>query len=126
MPNRHKTISSLKRDRKKMPRVKVVKKVTATAADVAKIHASPRWGRMSNYMLDKYPICMCPSCIGGKAATSVHHIVALRIDIDLAFEEDNCCPVCPRCHARVSAKERKGEIAAAIAMFDGWNQGGAR
>ena len=75
---------------------------------VARIHQSSAWKRLSARWLRSFPLCADPfgwHKQDGRHEPSreVHHIVPLRVDPSKWADPDNLIAVCHKCHKRLDA-----------------------
>src|SRR5690606_5550427 len=87
---------------------------SARDPQVAKIHQSNAWKRLSARWLRRFPVCADP--FGWHArdgrhepSTQVHHIVPIRVDPSRWADPDNLMAVCAKCHARLDSGLRGGK-----------------
>lgn len=78
------------------------------------IRNSARWQRFRQWFRQAHPLCCDPfkhhKRMGQVVAIEqVHHILGLTERPDLAFDEENCAPLCGACHAKVEGMARAGK-----------------
>lgn len=73
----------------------------SSSDEVARIHASARWRRVSLLKRAQDPLCEdCKARGLTVEATSVHHIEPLSRAPERAFDMDNLAALCHACHRR--------------------------
>lgn len=84
--------------------------------EAVKVHRSERWRRFSLWFRKLHPICCNPldAHKDGQPAEHVHHVVAIAAAPDLAFDEQNCVPLCRSCHSKIEQLDRGGMATGAL------------
>lgn len=78
---------------------------------VKPFYKSAAWLKLREYVLtrDHY---LCQECLrNGKITTAntVHHIIPIEEDPDLALDADNCESICPTCHNKMHPEKGRGK-----------------
>jgi 5-methylcytosine-specific restriction enzyme A len=64
-----------------------------------------RWQKFRLHYLAKNPLCVDCKCVHRyKEATDIHHVVKLRDNPGLKYDDKNLMPLCHECHAARTAK----------------------
>lgn len=72
-----------------------------------------RWRRFRRWYLTQHPLCVQCEAEGRLTeATEVHHVIAVRVDASLQYEESNLQSLCHACHSRVTARENQASTKA--------------
>lgn len=95
------------------PKRKRDRNPAARDPDVAKVHQSATWKKLSPRFLRSHPLCADPFGWHAKdgrheMATQVHHIVPIRVDPSRKFDPTNLMAVCVQCHNRLDSSLRSG------------------
>lgn len=83
-------------------------------AEAAALRSSGRWQKVRALHLKREPLCRDPfgdhrTAGRTEAGAQVHHVKAVAQYPHLAFVRENLASLCVRCHARVEARERRGD-----------------
>ena len=78
--------------------------------EACRIRSTYQWQKVRKIVMTKFH-GLCGYCLK-RPADTVHHIQALTQRPDLAFHDDNLCPICDICHKRMEVREKRGEDAA--------------
>lgn len=77
-----------------------------------KVRSTARWQSKRAYQLSLYPICQ--RCTHLKQLNhnstinlSVHHVVPMRLAMDLSFEDSNLLVLCRPCHSHFDSMEAR-------------------
>jgi len=81
----------------------------AVQVEADRLRKTQRWRKLRKMKLSRNPLCEeCRRHGVREPAMQVHHIKPIVLRPELAFEIDNLAALCTTCHARESARERKG------------------
>ena len=113
MPN--KPLSHSQRERKRLGRTLLDKEYEGrrrsdpALALAHRLRNTPRWRKVRALKLARDPLCEeCQEHGVVEPATQVHHVIQLTKRPNLAYDLDNTRSLCTTCHARESARERRG------------------
>ena len=87
-----------------------------------------RWKRLCARVLRDEPVCRACAAEGrSQPATTVDHVVPVRVRPDLAFDRANCQPLCTPCHNAKTLAERAGPgVGGDVSSCGSTAYGGAR
>lgn len=87
-------------------------KQTDSSRVAVRIRNSHAWQKVRRIHAKKHPTCCDPfgeHLLGPEPVESIHHVLGLDSNPELAFYESNLRSLCNACHSRVEKMERSGE-----------------
>lgn len=99
-PNKKDSPINISPSEKKKSHYKTYAEMNEEELKIQKFYNSKEWRKMRDKMMAKCNgLCQICWALGKlKNATSVHHIVKLRVDFNKRLDEDNLICVCDSCH----------------------------
>lgn len=84
-------------------------KSVSRSREVTNVWRSKRWLRLREYVYTTYGEHGCARC-HSMDNIQLHHITKVRDDISKAYDIDNVCILCSRCHNYIDKNLASGEL----------------